>query len=185
MTGTILLLPARGRSRFRCSAGGHVQVSLVLVLVEGEAGPGQVREQRRLPLSGQGQYWGAVASDRLCEACVRETRQCRRASRSCPKSGPYGPYYTVVFKFDILFVSNVTTSMRQSLPLWRLGSLVLVASSFELPSSDRDSESDADSPRPDGQTPEGAYDTNSPPTSSTLPLGQLSSAQLRSDLTDT
>ena len=53
--------------------------------------------------------------------------------------------------------------MRQSLPLCRLGSLVLVASSFELPSSDRDSESDADS---DGQTPEGAYDTNSesPPT---------------------
>ena len=53
VTGTILLLPARGRSRFRFSAGGHVQVSLVLVLVAGEAGPGQVREPRRLPLSGR------------------------------------------------------------------------------------------------------------------------------------
>ena len=29
-----------------------------------------------------------MASDQLCEACVRETRQCRRTLRSCAMSGP-------------------------------------------------------------------------------------------------
>jgi hypothetical protein len=58
VTGTILLLPARGRSRFRFpeSAGAtfKLPVPLSLVLAAGEAGPGQVRGQRRLSLSGQG-----------------------------------------------------------------------------------------------------------------------------------